>query len=173
MLKVAGRSQDAPEFEKLADDVEMRLNALAWNGNFYTHWIAENPDYRPDVGVDMSIQVSLSNAYALNRGISHDKCVSVIKTYQRIRREMPPSSPGEFYGIYPPFQRDFTMNIPGLVWEYCNGGVLTVVGGEIAHGAFEHGYETYGADILRRIKAIADRFLIVTPMNPRISSMRC
>jgi hypothetical protein len=167
MLKVAGRSQDAPEFEKLADDVEMRLNALAWNGNFYTHWIAENPDYRPDVGVDMSIQVSLSNAYALNRGISHDKCVSVIKTYQRIRREMPPSSPGEFYGIYPPFQRDFTMNIPGLVWEYCNGGVLTVVGGELAHGAFEHGYETYGADILRRIKAIADRYRGYLPVTLR------
>jgi hypothetical protein len=167
MLKVAGRAQDAPEFEKLADDVEGRLNALAWNGNFYTHWIAENPDYTPDVGVDMSTQVSLSNAYALNRGISHDKCVSVIKTYQRIKNEMPPSSPGEFYGIYPPFQRDFTLNIPGLVWEYCNGGVLTVVGGELAHGAFEHGYETYGADILHRIKAIADRYRGYLPVTLR------
>src|SRR6201996_1858840 len=91
MLKVAGRSQEAPEFEKLADDVEKRLNALAWNGSFFTHWIAENPEYKPDVGVDMSIQVSLSNAYALNRGISHDKCVSILKTYQRIRQEMPAS----------------------------------------------------------------------------------
>jgi hypothetical protein len=132
MLKIAGRARDAPEFEKLADDVEKRLNALSWNGHFYTHWIAENPDYRPDVGVDMSTQVSLSNAYNLNRGIAHDKAVSILKTYQRIRREMPPSSPGEFYGIYPPFQKDFTMNEPGLVWEYCNGGVLTVVGGELA-----------------------------------------
>jgi hypothetical protein len=158
MLNTAGRPQDAPEFERLADDVEQRLNALAWNGNFYTHWIAENPDYKPDVGVDMSTQVSLSNAYALNRGISHDKCVSILKTYQRIRRDMPSSSPGEFYGIYPPFQRDFTLNIPGLVWEYCNGGVLVMVGGELAHGAFEHGNEAYGADILLRIKTIADRY---------------
>ena len=167
MLKVAGRAQDAPEFEKLAEDVEKRLNDLAWNGNFYTHWIAENPNYRPDVGVDMSSQVSLSNAYALNRGISHDKCVSVIKTYQRIRSEMPSSSPGEFYGIYPPFQKDFTLNEPGLVWEYCNGGVLTVVGGELAHGAFEHGFESYGADILRRIKAIADRYRGYLPCSLR------
>ncbi len=45
----------------------------AWNGDFYTHWIAENPEYKPDVGVDMSSQVSLSNAYALNRGISHEQ----------------------------------------------------------------------------------------------------
>ena len=84
----------------------------------------------------MSSQVSLSNAYALNRGISGEKCASIIKTYQRIRREMPPTSPGEFYGIYPPFERDFTQNDPGLVWEYCNGGVLTMVAGELALGAF-------------------------------------
>jgi hypothetical protein len=167
MLKVAGRPQDAPEFEKLADDVEKRLNALAWNGNYYTHWIAENPDYKPDVGVDMSTQVSLSNAYALNRGISHDKCISILKTYQRIRKEMPISSPGEFYGIYPPFQKDFTLNIPGLVWEYCNGGVLVVVGGELAHGAFEHGYEAYGADILLRISAIAARYRGYLPVTLR------
>jgi hypothetical protein len=158
MLKVAGRASEAPEFELLANEVEVRLNALAWNGRFYTHWIAENLDYRPDVGVDMSSQVSLSNAYALNRGISGEKCASIIKTYQRIRREMPPTSPGEFYGIYPPFERDFTQNDPGLVWEYCNGGVLTMVAGELALGAFEHGAEDYGADILIRMKAIADRF---------------
>ena len=158
MLTAAGRADEAHEFIQLADAVETRLNALAWNGNFYTHWIAENPDYKPDVGVEMATQVSLSNAYALNRGIAHDKCMSIIGTYQRIRREMPSSSPGEFYGIYPPFQKDFTLNEPGLVWEYCNGGVLVVVGGELAHGAFEHGCETYGVDILRRIKAIADRY---------------
>lgn len=167
MLRAAGRASEAPEFEQLADAVEARLNALAWNGGFYTHWIAENPDYRPDVGVDMSKQVSLSNAYALNRGLSQDKCAAIIKTYQRIRREMPASSPGEFYGIYPPFQKDFTQNEPGMVWEYCNGGVLTVVGGELAHGAFEHGFEAYGAEILSRLKAIADRYRGYLPVTLR------
>ena len=167
MLTAAGRADEGREFTKLADEVETRLNALAWNGNYYIHWIPENPDYKPDVGVDMSTQVSLSNAYALNRGIAHDKCMSILNTYQRIRREMPSSSPGEFYGIYPPFQKDFTLNVPGLVWEYCNGGVLVVVGGELAHGAFEHGCETYGADILRRIKAIADRYHGYLPVTLR------
>ncbi len=167
MLRQADRDHDALEFEKLADDIEKRLNALAWNGNFYTHWIAENPNYRPDVGVDMSTQVSLSNAYALNRGISHERCVAILQTYQRIRREMPSTSPGEYYGIYPPFQKDFTQNIPGLVWEYCNGGVLNVVGGELAHGAFEHGYETYGADILTRIRKVADRYRGYLPVTLR------
>jgi hypothetical protein len=167
MLVESGRTDDAPEFTMLANEVEKRLNALAWNGDFYTHWIAENPDYKPDVGVDMSTQVSLSNAYALNRSVAHDKCVAIIKTYQRIRREMPSSSPGEFYGIYPPFQKNFTQNIPGLVWEYCNGGVLVVVGGELAQGAFVHGCESYGVDILRRIKAIADRYHGYLPVTLR------
>ena len=167
MLREAGRGTEAGEFEQLADGVESRLNALSWNGDFFTHWIAENADYKPDVGVDMASQVSLSNAYALNRGIAHERCVKILKTYQRIRSEMPASSPGEFYGIYPPFQKDFTSNDPGMVWEYCNGGVLTVVGGELAHGAFEHGYEEYGADILRRLRGIADRFRSYLPVTLR------
>lgn len=167
MLRQADRAADAPEFEQLADGVESRLNSLSWNGDFYTHWIAENSDYKPDLGVDMSRQVSLSNAYALNRGIAHDKCVRILKTYQRIRSEMPASSPGEFYGIYPPFEKNFTRNVPGMVWEYCNGGVLTVVGGELAHGAFEHGFEEYGADILRRLRRIADRYRGYLPVTLR------
>lgn len=157
MLTRAGRGQEAPEFAHLADKLQERLDALAWNGNFYTHWIAENPDYHPKVGVDMSAQVSLSNAYSLNRGISHEKCVAIIKTYQRIRQEMPASSPGEFYGIYPPFQTDFGEG-NGMLWEYVNGGVLSVVAGELAHGAFEHGFEEYAVDILKREKLVADRY---------------
>ena len=167
MLGCAGRAQEAHEFVKLADTLEERLNNLAWNGNFFTHWIPENADYRPDVGVDPSQQVSLSNAYSLNRGIAHDKCVAILQTYQRIRREMPASSPGEFYGIYPPFAKDFTRNIPGEVWEYVNGGVLSLVAGELAHGAFEHGFEEYGADILRREKSVAERYRGYLPVTLR------
>jgi hypothetical protein len=155
MLGAADRTKEAQKLEELATSLETRLNALAWNGSFYTHWIAENPEYKPDVGTDMSRQVSLSNAYALNRGIGQERSVAILKTYQQIRREMPTTSPGEFYGIYPPFLKNFTQNQPGLVWEYVNGGVLTAVAGELAHGAFEHGFESYGADILRRLKGIA------------------
>jgi hypothetical protein len=42
-----------------------------------------------------------------------------------------------------------------------------VVGGELAHGAFEHGHEAYGADILSRIKAIADRYRGYLPVTLR------
>jgi len=158
MLRVADRDHDAEEFVRMADTLQERLDKLSWNGNFYTHWIAENSSYRPDVGVDMASQVSFSNSYSLNRYLPQEKCAAITKTYQRIRTEMPAGSPGEFYGIYPPFQREFTQNIPGKVWEYMNGGVVTVVAAELAQGAFEHGFEEYAGDILVRQSAIADRY---------------
>ncbi len=167
MLQHAGRASEAPEFLALADAVQARLDNLAWNGKFYKHWIAENPGYHPDLGVDMSAQISFSNAYTLHRGISHEQCVAIIQTYQSIRKEMPATSPGEFYGIYPPFQTGFTQNNPGKVWEYMNGGVVATVAAELALGAFEHGYEDYAVDILRREKKIAERFRGYLPITLR------
>jgi hypothetical protein len=167
MLQSAGRDAEAPEFLVLADTLQSRLDKLAWNGKFYTHWIAENPTYHPDLGVDTSAQVSFSNAYTLHRGISHEQCVAIIETYQRIRKEMPATSPGEFYGIYPPFQTGFTQNNPGKVWEYMNGGVVATVAAELALGAFEHGYEEYAVDILRRQKKIAERYRDYLPITLR------
>ena len=167
MLQHAGRGHEAPEFLALADALKKRLDKLAWNGKFYTHWIAENPDYHPDFGVDTAAQVSFSNAYNLQRGIPHDQCVAIIQTYQRIRKEMPATSPGEFYGIYPPFQTGFTQNSPGRVWEYMNGGVIAVVAAELALGAFEHGYEGYAVDILRRQIKIAERYRGYLPVTLR------
>ena len=34
--------------------------------------------------------------------------------------------------------------------EYVNGGIMPLVGGELARGAFDHGFEAYGFDILQR-----------------------
>ncbi|HRT96772.1 MAG TPA: hypothetical protein P5532_20310, partial [Planctomycetota bacterium] len=149
MLERVGRKAEAKRFRQLGSDIQRRLDRLAWNGRFYTHHVPEDPRVVRDLGVDQATQVSLSNAYDLNRGITHEQCVAIIKTYQRIRREMPKTSPGEFYQIYPPFERGFGPH--NAKWDYMNGGVTTIVAGELAHGAFEHGFETYGADILRRV----------------------
>lgn len=156
MLEFADRASDAPRFRGMAEAMEKRLDALAWNGEFFRHWIPEDPNLKFDMGVDLDRQVSLSNAYSLNRGISHEKSVAIINTYQRIRSEMPASSPGEFYSIYPPFENGFSAE--NGKWEYVNGGVMSCTAGELAHGAFENGFESYGVDILRREKSIADRF---------------
>lgn len=69
MLDHADRAADARRMRDLAGDLEQRLNRVAWNGRFFTHWIPEDATFQPDLGVDMSSQVSLSNAYSLNRGI--------------------------------------------------------------------------------------------------------
>jgi len=152
MLEKVGRNEEAELFRKRSAGLLERLNKIAWNGEFFQHHVSEDPSFKRDLGVDETRQVSLSNAYALNRGITHEQCVAIIKTYQRIREEMPKSSPGEFYHIYPPFEKGFKNK-----WHYMNGGVGTIVAGELAHGAFEHGFENYGFDILDRVTAWGDK----------------
>ena len=153
MLTVANRKEDAEKMQQLSKNLEQRLNQLSWNGEFYTHHISEDTSIVRDFGVDEKSQVSLSNSYSINRGISHDKAVSIINTYQRIKTEMPVSSPGEFYTIYPPFEKGYRNH--NSKWNYMNGGVISIVAGELAHGAFENGFENYGVDILNRQLALA------------------
>jgi hypothetical protein len=154
MLHAAGRDGEAEEFSQRADAMQKRLDELAWNGRFYTHMISEDPSVRRDVGSTIEAeQVSQSNAYSLNRGIDHDKAVAIIDRYQGIRQEMPASSAGEFYSIFPPFAKGFGHND----WNYMNGGVTSICGGELAHGAFQHGREAYGADVLQRLLDWSDR----------------
>lgn len=154
MLETAGRADDAGTWKTTAERMQKRLDALAFNGSFYTHHVPEDPTVVRDLGVDLDSQVSLSNAYDLNRGIPHRNAVGIIETYQRIRNEMPESSPGEFYQIYPPFEKGFGGH--NAKWHYMNGGVTTIVAGELAHGAFEHGFERYGVDILDRVRGWGD-----------------
>ena len=53
--------------------------------------------------------------------------------------------------MYPHYPKGFAMG----KGEYMNMGVTPIVAGELAHGAFEHGFEDYGVDILRRVAALA------------------
>ena len=154
MLEVVGRDDDAKRMKKLESEIRERLDRLSWNGDFFRHHVPEDPsfDYAA-LGTNPELQVSLSNSYALNRGIDHEQAVAIIRTYQRIRQEMPKSSPGEWYTIFPPFETGFGGH--SEKWDYMNGGVITITAGELAHGAFEHGYEAYGVDILKRIADLA------------------
>ncbi len=163
MLAVAGRDKESNEVAEFGRKLQQRIDDLAWNGHFYRHHVPEDPSVERDLGVDESQQVSLSNAYTLNRDITHDQAVAIIKTYQRIREEMPKTATGEFFTIYPPFQKGFGGH--NALWNYMNGGVTSIVAGELAHGAFEHGFEDYGVDILNRMRNLAkqtDGFLECT-----------
>ena len=157
MLEAAGRPNEAPTYRKLAENLLKRLENIAWDSRgYYQHHVTEDSSFVRDVGqTDESAQVSLSNAYALNREIGEEKSLSIIQTYQRIRQEMPEASPGEFYNLYPPFENGFQHN--NAKWQYMNGGVSTIVAGELARGAFRFKQDAYGVDILKRLKALADR----------------
>ena len=135
-----------------ADGLKKRLDEVSWRGTHYQHMVPlQAAPIERDFGVDTTQQVSLHNAYLLNRGVTHEQACAIIKTYQRIRDDMPETSPGEFYLIYPPFERGWRWP----KWNNMNGGVTTIVAGELARGALEHGFEDYGVDILKRMHSLA------------------
>lgn len=141
----------AKRYFDLSDQIMQRLNALAWNGRFFTHFIPEDATFVP-AEVDAAAQLSLSNAYALNRRVlSVGQAQAIVETYYA-RRDFTRAF-AEWYSIDPPFPPgSFGMaggkgEQPG---EYVNGGIMPLVGGELARGAFAFGFEPYGLDILRR-----------------------
>lgn len=143
MCDEVGKNKEAENARKKANDLQLKLDKLAWNGKFYTHHIPEDSSFKPDFGVNTDEQVSLSNTYSINRGITHQQAVSIIKTYQNIQNIKPKTAPAEWFAIYPPFLKGFDSEI----WTYMNGGVVSLAAGELAKGAFEHGFEKYGVDI--------------------------
>jgi hypothetical protein len=134
-----------------ADKLLQNLNRVSWNGSFYIHQVHLTPV--DDSGVNESMQLSLSNAYALNRGtLAENQATALIKQYQ-VRRIVNGSRIfSEWYSIDSPFAATF-----GPPGEYANGGVMPLVGGELARGAFRYGFEAYGADILKRYWGLLDK----------------
>ncbi len=153
MLERAGRGGGAARFREREKQVRERLDRVSWLGTHFRHWVPEDESVRYDLGVDERAQVSLSNTYSLNRGISHAQAAAILRTYQRIRAALPPGSPGEWYAIYPPFARGFGGH--SETWQYVNGGVSPIFAGELARGAFAHGFEGYGADVLSRVLSLS------------------
>lgn len=139
-----------------ADQLISNLNAVAWNGAFFTHNVLEQPFDLPDV--DEEKQLSLSNAYALNREVlSAEQARAIIGEYYRRRNANADSLVSEWYSIDPPFPAGSFGTNPGwgnVPGEYVNGGKLPLVGGELARGAFRWGQEAYGFDLLNRYEQL-------------------
>lgn len=156
MLDFAGRKDEAQKYKDVAASLYEQLEKVAWNGKFYRHHVTEDPTFVRDVGnTDESRQVTLSNAYSLNRHIGDDKVQAIIQSYKDIRAEMPANSPGEYYNCYPPFEKGFGRQ-DGM-WQYMNGGVSSIVAGELARGALCNGEEKYGIQIIDTMKKLADK----------------
>ncbi len=156
MLEHAGRAHDASEYRLRADTLKVRLNTLCWNGKYFTHFIEEDSTVVRHLGVDEKSQIAQGNAYSLNRDIDASQSKAIIETYLDLKNKLPIGSPGEWYAIYPPFQKGF--NKHDTVWQYMNGGVGGHVAGELARGAYANGYENYGTDILNRLYELGKKY---------------
>jgi hypothetical protein len=155
MYDALGNGERASYWRQEAAGILERLNRIAWNGSFFRHMIHITPVVVP--GVDEEKQLSLSNAYALNRvGVGEGQKQAIIAEYHR-RYLQRGSDFSEWYSIDPPFPANSLST--GHNWgknpgEYVNGGMMPLVGGELARGALTHGAEAYGFDILQRYHSL-------------------
>ncbi|MBT4136537.1 MAG: hypothetical protein HOE48_01420 [Candidatus Latescibacteria bacterium] len=140
-----GQDEKASHWKNQAQGIKERANALCWNGRFYTHRIPLD-DFRIQ-GVDENEQLTLSNPMAINRGLStHDMAVAMLKEYQH--RKKTTGAFAEWFSLDPPYP-DGCFGDPKLIGgAYINGGIFPLSGGELARAAFEHGFESYGVQIL-------------------------
>jgi len=159
LADVFGRFGDegkAAHWSKVADGFRKRTNELCWNGTFYRHRVAiDDIEINVEGGTEDE-QLSLSNPYNINRGLpTHEMALSIIDEYKRRRDTV--DSFAEWFSIHPPFVAGSfgTTGWALYPYQYTNGGILPLVGGELARAAFEHGRESYGVDILRRYARMA------------------
>ncbi len=148
MYRSLGREDKSAIWEKQAAIFRIRMNNTCWNGKYYAHFIEDDP--MPGyLKMDQKNTLSLSNPYDINRGVpTREMAASIIKTYRDLKDRNEMNSFSEWFGIYPPVKPHFADYEPG---SYMNGGVNTIVGGELAKAALQHGFEAYGVDILDRM----------------------
>ncbi len=142
-----GHKKKAGWWFSKAKKLRKAMNALCWNGRFYTHFVKLSPV--TIAGVDEAEQLSLSNPMAINRGVTdHAMAKSILQEY--LTRKEKGNAFAEWFSIDPPFPDGIFGDDVLVKGAYCNGGIMPLVGGELARAAFEHGYEWYGVDILSR-----------------------
>jgi hypothetical protein len=173
-----GNGDEARRRRSQADELIDRLVDLSWNGHFFTHFVPLEPFEPP--GVDASRQLSLSNTYALNREVLRARQGrAIVDEYFQRGLAKDAHVFAEWYSIDPPFPPGSygLAGRPGeRPGEYVNGGLMPLVGGELARGAFRYGAERYGFETLHRyyflISSTGATYLWYYPEgNPGISGI--
>jgi hypothetical protein len=135
----------ADQWRAFAAGLRRRANETLFNGRFYTHFKKLTPVTID--GVDEAEQLSLSNPMAINRGLAtHEHAIAILDEYRRRRDQT--SAFAEWFSIDPPFPGHAFGDDKLTPGAYVNGGIMPLVGGELARAAFEHGREAYGASTL-------------------------
>ncbi len=149
----AGNLRRAKHWAKLARLLRIRANRHCFNGRFYRHFVPLKPLRIP--GVDLERQLSLSNPMDINRGMAtHEMAVAILSEYRERARGA--KAFAEWFSIDPPFPDGIFGDAKLRKGIYCNGGIMPLVGGELARAAFDHGFEEYGADILARYARLTE-----------------
>ncbi|NNE35729.1 MAG: hypothetical protein HKN13_10855 [Rhodothermales bacterium] len=149
MYAYLGDEHRAGHWKAEADRIARAANHLLFNGRFYNHF-----HKLTDVvveGVDESEQLSLSNPMAITRGMATPEIASAILTEYQSRRESSEAF-AEWFSIDPPFPDGFFGDEKLVAGAYINGGIMPLVGGELALAAFESGFETYGLQTLEQYR---------------------
>jgi hypothetical protein len=142
----------AAYWQKFAVSFRKRANAVSFNGRFYTHQVPLVPVHID--GVDPSVQLSLSNPMDINRGLAtHAMAATIIDEYQIRGKKAGTFAP--WYSIDPPFPDGIYGDEKLVGGAYCNGGIMPLVGGELARAALEHGFELYGVEQLLRYEELS------------------
>ena len=141
-----GNAEKAQAWWTRAEQLRANVMKHLWNGRFFCHQLPLNC---PPQDENEARRLSMSDAYALNRGIlTPDQCRSVIDEY-RARRKTTEAF-AEWFTIDPPYE-NFGPHPSHQKGQYVNGAICPFTAGELAKGAFENGYEAYGWDILERL----------------------
>ncbi len=147
MWRALGKEERAASWEERAEGLRERMERVCWNGRFFTHWVPLG-DFSLE-GVDLEDQLSLSNPMAINRGLVRgEKARSILGEYSRRGRER--DAFACWFSLDPPFPAGLFGEEKLRPGAYVNGGILPLVGGELARAAFENGMEDFGVSILRQ-----------------------
>jgi hypothetical protein len=142
-----GHTDKAAHWHQFAEGLKERTNRHCWNGKFYTHFIKIDPVEIP--GLDEANQLSFSNPMNINRGITTlEQAQSILTEYQQ--RKQFTNAFAEWFSIDPAFPAGVFGEEKMIPGAYCNGGIMPLVGGELARAYFESGFEETGVATLRQ-----------------------
>ncbi|MCL2815451.1 MAG: hypothetical protein FWD23_12695 [Oscillospiraceae bacterium] len=145
-----GDQKKAAYWENKAREMLDNLIKVCWNGNYFTHQVHLN--HPGAEGCDESKILSLSNAYDINRNVTTQKMTdSIIEEYKK-RRDSGVAF-AEWFSIDPPYPVFFRYE----AGQYINGAITSFTAGELMRAALKNGHESYGYDILCRIRQLYER----------------
>ena len=162
MNRALGRAEKASDWERRAETLKVNIFRHLWNGRYFIH----QKFFNGEKGLDdkEKVRLSLSDAYALNRGIlTKDQCRGVVDEYQARRKTT--QAFAEWFSIDPPYEPKFASHAAGT---YVNGAISPFTAGELACGAFACGREAYAWDILERfMKKVQEDGEVFFLYNPK------